>query len=250
MSKPDETKELVVHTGNSGFNDVVALLQQRPDINPETIHRLIDANERILDRQAEIDFNEAMGRLQPKLPVIEKTTQASKHKYAKHEHLEVQIRHLYTEEGFAPTYTAEDGKDGFQTFYGTLSHKSGHSRVHKITLPMDEVNASKNKVQASVATFTYAQRVLLKMMFNLVIKDEDEDGELYKFSDIDEAQFNEIMRLIDESKTDTQKFCKHLKIDSVKEMPQKMYAKAVQDLKGKIKVVESIKAKGEKASNG
>lgn len=228
-------------TTPQNYNALIQMAIESKDVDAEKLALLLKIQKEVMATQAEIEFNEAMARLQPKLPMIERTTKAEHHKYAKHEDIEAQIRHLYTAEGFSTQYNGSTFEaDGSQTFHAILKHKGGHFTPHQITLPMDEVNKSKNKLQATASSFTYAQRILLKMMFNLVIKNEDTDGMFLLAGPVDDAQFEEIQRLIEESQTDTAAFCNYLKVDSLKAITQKQYPKAINELKAKL---EKLKGK-------
>jgi hypothetical protein len=94
------TKE-IVPMAQEGMNGIIAKAMESGDV--ATLEKLLSMNERIMAKNAEIAFNQAMARLQQKLPIIHQASQI-KHgdkliaRYAKYEDIDRQIRHLYVAE--------------------------------------------------------------------------------------------------------------------------------------------------------
>lgn len=169
MSDTPEQKE-------GGFLAVIERAVMNPEIDVDKLSKLLDVQERWQAKQAEMDFNAAMARLQPKLPYIPKRA-GIKNKsgqiqswYAKYEEVDRLVRPLYVEEGFSLDFDTNGSK-----YYVTVSHVSGHKKRHELELPKDS-SGNKNDVQAVVATVSYARRILLCMAFNIITMDEDDDG--------------------------------------------------------------------------
>lgn len=74
---------------------------------------------------------------------------------------------------------------------------------------------------------------MLCALLDIVVKDEDDDAAVYGTMPIDDAQFAEIQKLIDETGADTQRFCKFMGVEFVKDIRSKDYAKATNQLKAK-----------------
>src|SRR5437879_10903305 len=76
----------------------------------ETIERLVALQEKMLARQAEIEFNEALNRVQSKIkrvaPDLENKQTSSK--YASYAAIDRIIRPIYSEEGFSLSFSEED----------------------------------------------------------------------------------------------------------------------------------------------
>ena len=71
MSEPETDNEVVLHEGN----DLLPMIDKalsNPSVATDKLHKLLDFQERVMDRQAEIDFNQAMNALQLDMPVIKK----------------------------------------------------------------------------------------------------------------------------------------------------------------------------------
>lgn len=225
------SNEIVKETNS--FNDLIAQALKKEGLPAESLNALLDANERIMAKQAEIDFNEALARIQPKMPFIDKTSKAHNSTYAKYENIQAVVRPIYTEEGFSISFTSKREGD-LETYYGTLMHKSGHSKTAEISLPAD-TSGSKNAIQAKGSTLSYAKRYLLCALLDIIVKDEDDDAQVYGTYPIDEVQYEKIQSLIESTGTDEDAFCKHMKVDKVINIKSKDYAKAIQLLKAKEK---------------
>lgn len=170
----------------------------------ETIHSLIDAQERVMSKQAEMDFNAAMARLQPKLPEIKRSAKGHNSKYAKYEAIDREVRPLYTAEGFSIDYNSKRNGDEI-TYYGTISHQAGHSKTAEIDLPADE-SGKKNPIQAKGSTISYAKRYLIGMLLNIVTVDEDDDGHKGGSELLTEEEAKRIKDLLAETQSDVKAF--------------------------------------------
>lgn len=146
------SKNEVVKQEANAFGAMLQKALENPEIGADTITKLLDASERQLKIQREIEFNEALARVQPKLPFIEKTSKGHNTTYAKYESIQEVVRPIYSDEGFSISYTSK--REGeIETYYGTLSHKAGHSKTAEISLPAD-TSGSKNAIQAKGSTLS------------------------------------------------------------------------------------------------
>lgn len=234
LATKEETQ--IVAQGQSNILAVITDAAVNPDVDVEKMQALLDMQERIMNKQAEIEYNEAMARLQPKLPEIKKTVQGHNCKYAKYEHVDREIRPLYTAEGFSLSFTSKY-KDGSETYYGTLSHVGGHNNTAEMILPPDD-SGKKNAIQSKGSTISYAKRYLVGMLLNIVTVDEDDDGAAYNLEPITEEQFAFLQGLIDETETDIVEFCKWAKIDALVDATTKDYVRLKTGLLAKQKAAK------------
>lgn len=205
-----------------------------PNIDPEKLNGLLDFQIRMMDKKAEIDFNESMARLQPKLPVIEKkgaiTYGGKSQPYAKYEDIDFKIRPLLNEEGFSISFDSVYSEKG-TSYLGTLHHKGGHSKtISTPPLPAD-TSGGKNAIQALGSTVSYAKRYLVGMLLNIITKDEDDDANSIGF--INDAQVIEIEKLITDTDSDKVRFLKFFSVNSITEIQASDYAKAISLLRQK-----------------
>jgi len=218
----------------NGFLAVIERAAFNPDVDVDKMQRLLDMQERILNKNAEIAFNQAMARLQPNLPTIHKATKGHNTKYAKYEDIDKQLRPYYTSEGFSISFTSKKNESGTETYYGTLSHQEGHSRTAEIDLPADN-SGGKNAIQAKGSTISYAKRYLLTMLLNVITTDEDDDGYKGGTTFITEGEVKVLDDMIKKSGANKEKFLEHIGIKSLEELPENKFKEAETALNAKLK---------------
>ena len=154
---------------------VIERAAMNPDVDMEKMERLLAMQERILDRQGEVDFSEAMARVQAELPTVVKDAfnQQTSSKYAKHEALAKAIKPIYTREGFSITFSeGEAPKEGFIRIIGVLRHRAGYKESHHIDLPLDiagiKGSVNKTPTHATGSTFSYGRRYLTCLIFDVL----------------------------------------------------------------------------------
>lgn len=160
--------------------------------------------------QRKTAYMAAMARLQERLPQIDKYGRAKNSRFAKLEDIDVIIRPILAEEGFSFSFDEESYTEKTVTFVATLSHREGHSESKRLTVPIDV--AAKNReglsirpaIQDAGSTVSYARRYLIKMMLNIIEKDEDTNGEDRKT--ITEEQIRDIETALADTKSDKAKF--------------------------------------------
>lgn len=236
-----ESKDIALEGQHNSFMDLIASALQQKDLNPESLSALLDTNERVMDRQAKIEFTQDMAKLRSKLqPIIKnKKNGQTNSMYADYNAIKTQIEDLLNEFGFNDHYDHKHIVEGDMPGVETtciLSHKGGHERKNKVFIPMDNagIKGSVNKTgpHAMASSMMYGKRLSLSDALGLSAG-EDRDGNRYVNITIDEAQYEKIKSLIDSTKTDEDAFCKHMGVDEVLKISSKDYAKAVQLLKAK-----------------
>lgn len=209
---------------------VIAQAVADPRMDVEKMERLFALQERINAQQREIDFDDAMNRLQAKLPQIPKYGQGKNSKYAKYEDLDVIIRPLLAEEGFSLTFS-EAERTAKETRFELKVSRAGHSKVHRLTVQQDtaatnrEGRSVRPPIQDDGSTASYARRYLTKLALNIVEKDEDTDGENRR--PITEEQAKDIEAAIQELKMDRGKFLVFMGCGDVGEILAKDLKKAI-----------------------
>ena len=144
------------------------------------MERLLDMQERVLNKQAEILFYDAMSDLQAEMPTIEKkgsikVREEIRSRYARFEDILTATKDLLKKHGFSVSFKS-DFVDGQLEITGTLSHKSGHHESTTMRLPFD-TSGSKNNVQAIGSSVSYGKRYVYCMLLNVNITEDDDDGQ-------------------------------------------------------------------------
>ena len=172
----------------SALIQMIERVSVMPNVNVDTLERLLAMQERILDRESRGAYVTALAEMQPRLPVIaENGTIIVREKggtkiiqstsYALWEDINEAIRPLLHEFGFALSFRTGLGGDGRITVTGVLSHKDGHQEDTTITLPHDSTG-SKNAVQAVGSSTSYGKRYTAMALLNITSRGEDDDGEV------------------------------------------------------------------------
>lgn len=217
-----------------GFMAIIEKLTTNPTLQSvEVIERMMAAQERWEAREAEKSFNQAMERLQMKLPRIVKNSQGHNSKYAKLEDIDEVVRPLMKEEGFSVSYTTEPRATGGCITVGTLRHAAGHKITSQMEMPLDGVgNKGMNSLQGMGSSNSYGKRYVLCNLLNIVTVGDDDDGRGSGGS-IDEDQIADIEKLIKDAGADRAKFLAFLGVQQIEDIRLADYAKAVKALNEK-----------------
>lgn len=250
----------IIHKSDEQFSmmegmKVLERLAENPNVDVEKMNAILDLQERMMNKQAEQQFNEAMNALQLELPVVKKdgsveypvdknNPNGEKRKafdYASFENIMKTIKPHLQAHGFQFFFDSAVREGGGAVITAKLSHVAGHSVTTSFSAALDS-SGGKNNIQAMGSSYSYGKRYCVIAALNIVVEGEDDDGnKAFQDYPIDDAQFNAIQDLIDETGADTAKFCAHLEINSLREMPQKLYMKAKHDLEAKKKKIAAKK---------
>jgi hypothetical protein len=230
----------------SGFLAIIERAAMNPDIDVVKLERMMAMQERILAKNAEIAFNQAMARVSKKMPRIvkggsvkyedknDKGSAKEAFKFARYEDIDEIVRPLLVEEGFSLSYTTEQREGGGCIMLGTLSHKDGHSRTASVPLALD-TSGGKNNIQAMGSTTSYGRRYTMCMLLNIVTVGEDDDGKGIEFVSTEQAV--EIDLLITKVGADKPKFLSVMGVDDVRHIRAREHKKAIDMLNRKAKKV-------------
>ena len=226
----------------------IAQIAADPNTDVEKVEKMLNIQIRMMDRQAKMDYDQALARLQAEMPRIKETGEIKNKaghvtsRYMKYEDIDRVIRPLLKTEGFSLMHDRKD-ENGKMIVTTILKHKNGHQEAVNIPLPYDQANALKNQVQAAVSTFSYGKRVNVCSLLNIVAEGEDDDGQMSDANKITEQQAADIKQRLQElyeagCNVDTRKFLAYIGADSVDEIPAAKYETADDLLRRKEKVVE------------
>jgi len=167
--------------------DIISRVASDPNLDASKLMTLLDAQERIMNKNAEIAFNDAMSRLSSKMPRIVRSGSVGyknkdsgkmeeAFKFARWEDIDQKIRPLLAEEGFSLSFNSQAREGGGAVITGTLSHVGGHSRSASLPLALDN-SGGKNNIQGMGSTISYGKRYTATMLLNIVTIGEDDDGD-------------------------------------------------------------------------
>lgn len=186
---------------------VISRAASDASVDVDKMERLLAMHRDMRAQEAEADFNHAMARVQSRMGRIgtDRTNSQTRSEYATYAKLDRVLRPLYTAEGFALSFgTDEPVAPEMVRVMCHVSHDAGHTRKYMIDMPADGKGAKGNDVMtrthATGSATQYGMRYLLKMIFNVAIGDEDDDGNGaagYVVPEQDAAWINKVERLAD-----------------------------------------------------
>jgi ERF superfamily len=130
-------------------------------------------------------FNQGMADAQSEmLPVVRDAKNSHLgNKYAKLETIDAAMRPIYTRHGFSVRFgSAPAPTEGYIRITCTVAHAGGYFEENYLDAPIANLGSQGGRtattgVQAVGSAVTYLRRYLLGMVFNIVLADEDDDGE-------------------------------------------------------------------------
>ena len=150
-------------------------------VDADSLEKLLNMQERVLDRQAEQSYSQSMVSVQSEQPIIlqNRTNDQTRSSYADMGQILKQITPVYTKAGFALSFG-----EGVPTNPGEVRvtcevmHSQGFSKEYFVDVPLDiegiKGNRNKTNVHGTASAISYGQRYLTKLIFNLNTGDDDD----------------------------------------------------------------------------
>ena len=158
-------------------------LARDPNTSVEKIERLMGLWERNEGRLAENAFNKAMSEAQAEMePISADATNPQTHsRYASYAQLDRALRPIYTQHGFGLSFdTGETPLETHVRVCCKVTHIGGFARDYHLDMPADGKGAKggdvMTKTHATGSALSYGMRYLLKMIFNVAVGEDDDDG--------------------------------------------------------------------------
>lgn len=195
----------------------------------------MDLHERSEAVKAKAAYAAAMSRAQAEMPAVIRDAENThtKKMYARLEAVADVIKPVYTKHGFAISFDNE--KSDLANFFrvrADVTHEAGHKEQYRLELPLDKSGVM-NTIQGAGSTQTYARRYLTLNIFNVVVKDQDNDGN--DPTAIGPGQIEVLNDLIERTNTDLGRFLAWAKIEALNQMRVGDFEKARQMLTVKAK---------------
>jgi hypothetical protein len=155
-----------------------------PSVDIDKLERLLNIHKDMQAEQRKAAYNSAMAVVQAKIkPVFRDAMNSQTNSpYARLETISDAITPIYTAEGFSLSFdTADCPKADHIRIVCDVMHSAGHTTVKHFDLALDNVglkgNPNKTAIQASGSTISYGRRYLKCMVFDVVLTNEDNDGQ-------------------------------------------------------------------------
>ena len=209
-----------------------------PEVDIDKMERLMQMHERLVANKNEAAFNNAMTEAQSEMRRVQtdSSNPQTHSEYASYAAIDKSLRPIYTKHRFALSFdTGEGAPDEYVRVVCNVSHGDGHSKSYHIDMPADGKGAKggdvMTKTHAVGAGMSYGMRYLLKMIFNVAVGEDDNDGnEAIEF--ITENQAADILALIKEVGAEKSRFLNWCKSPSIDEIAVGKYARCIKRLEG------------------
>ncbi len=236
----EETHAPAVINQAAAIISVIERAATNPDVDIDKMERLLEMQERILQRDARAAYSAALAAMAPELPsIVERGGIKDRNgkvqsTYALWEDINDAIKPVLAKHGFALSFrTGRD--DGQISVTGVLSHREGHSEETTIVLPHDS-SGSKNAVQAVGSSTSYGKRYTAGLLLNLTSRGEDDDGQAGgSGAVITDEQADTIRELIGSTGTKVAAFLDYIGAPSVADIPADKFQAAMKALLAKQK---------------
>ena len=209
-----------------------------PAIDLVRLERLMEMRKEIRREEAESEFNQAMAVVQGKMRAVaaDANNPQTRSKYASYFALDKAIRPIYSAEGIALSFDTEDSPKDDHVRVVCYVTRGAHTRKYHCDMPADGKGAKggdvMTKTHAAGSAFTYGQRYLLKMIFNIAIGD-DNDGNAGPGAAITQDQADDLQALVESVGADKAKFLRFFRVEQINQLPAKRYQEAVNMLNAK-----------------
>lgn len=183
---PSEPKPLAVATrplSSDSFLAVIDRAARDNTVDVAKMERLMAMAEKMHDRQAEAEYDQAMNAAQAEMRPISRDCHnpQTRSKYASYEAIDRAIRPVYSAHGFALCYGSRASSQPDHVIVTCrVSHRAGHKEAYEVDMPADGKGLKggdmMTKTHATGSALSYGQRYLAKLIFNLSFGGADDDG--------------------------------------------------------------------------
>jgi hypothetical protein len=223
LSKVNDRHEIAASSESTALITVIERAARDPSIDIDKMERLLAMQEKIFAKQVEAAFNEAMSLCQSEMPQIapRSANAQTSSMYAALEQIDRVARPIYTRHGFALSFgTVDCPVEGCFRQTCLVTHRAGHARPYQADLPSDMAglkgNPNKTGIQAFGSTMSYGQRYMTKLVFNIVVGGEDNDG---NGDTLGPGQIETIEKLMAEAGTIKSQFLEFWRVGSLDKIP-------------------------------
>lgn len=244
LQKHVEPKGAVAQVSDTNsFLTFIAEAARDPAVDVSKMERLFDMRERMLARDAHLQFNASLKQAKEDMPAVlkNKYNEQTKSHYANLESVSDAMDPVITANGFSLTFgTAPTTLEGHYLVICTLTHDGGHEKTYEAPIPIDSAGikgtANKTLTHAFGSTMSYGRRYLKMMIFDVKTTDDDGNGHGARQPEsvfLSDDQLTELEALITATKTDKPKFLAYLKEETLEAMSAAKFNYAKQALLAK-----------------
>jgi len=198
---------------------MIAIIEKaiiNPEVDVEKMQALLDVQERIMDKHAQIAFNQSMVATIVEIPSFEKATSGHNYKYATFEQINKVVKPILASHNLYVTFLTDFQSDNYVMVTAEITHKDGFSKKTSMRFPFDSTG-SKNEVQAVASAISYGKRYMQNALLNITTHGEDDDGFASERT-IGKAEIARLNNGLGISGVDLTVFCKSMNVERLSEI--------------------------------
>ena len=229
-----EAQDVTDYAG--GLLAVIERAARDPNTDIDKMERLFSLHERMLARNAEVEYSEALAAAKAEMPQIYrgKTNDSTRSSYADLASLAERADPIIAKHGFSLSYGTEPSHlDNHYRVTGRLRHRGGHHEDFKADVPADTVgmkgNQNKTPTHGFGSTMSYGRRYLKLMIFDIITTDDDGQA-ASTGAPVDLAELTELQRRCAQVGANETKLAHSLGVASLGFLPGARYREALAKL--------------------
>lgn len=265
LAVPDHVQSPPTVPAPSSLLDIIMRAGSDPNFDVEKFRSLVqiqreeqDRQDARADREAELEaeaaFNAAMAEVQRQMVSVRATLEnrQTNSVYADYAAMDRMLRPIYAPAGFALSYGEEDSpKPDHVRVFCLVTHtvrdegkpRRSHVRKYHVDMPADGKGARggdvMTKTHATQSAFTYGQRGLVRLIFNIAVsKDDDGNAASPKAAEtpslpgtISAAQVEEIRILLNAYRISHRAFLQFIRLPRIEDIGAEHFQRAVTTIK-------------------
>lgn len=224
--------------------EIIAEVARDPSSDPEKLRIVIDLHQSLRQEERERQFAEAMHAAQAQMRQVARNARnnTTNSRYATLDKIDEEIRPIYSQHGFSLSFGMPQNTETGVEMVCTVFHTNGLAREYRIGGALDNKGVkgliNKTDIQAVGSTVSYLRKYLVTMIFNIVMSDEDNDGQDTR--KLTAQQAAEIEELLKKSGGEKEKFLRWIGVEAIEDMTPAQAARARAAIIQKMKANASI----------
>lgn len=224
---------------SGGILSVIARAASDPNTDVDKLARLLEMQERVLARDAEQAFSDAMEAAQAEIKPVTKNraNNETKSKYANLEAISEAIDPIIHSHGFSLSFGTDNSElPNHYRVTCKIRHRAGHTDHAFADVPVDMTGPkgaqNKTMTHGFGSALSYGRRYLKLLIFDVATTDDDGRG-AGSGAPVSEDQLIQLQTMASGVGADLQRFCKYFRVPSLKEVPARRFDEAMKALSAK-----------------
>lgn len=187
---------------------VVGMAARDPNVDVAKLETLLRIQRELIADDARLQFVRAMAAAQGEMvPIVrDAPNDQTNSRYARLETIDGLIRPVYIRHGFCLSFNSAPIEGTDTRILCDVAHAGGHIKPYQLDAPLDTSGPrgapNKTPLHGLGSTVSYLRRYLTCMIFNVILKNEDDDGNRRRPQPRGEPQTDELYALLAECSAD------------------------------------------------